>query len=134
MFKWLEPLFIAQVLVCAFFAACFIQSGFDKIFDWKGNLDWIQGHFAKTPFAKFVPLLLFKITVIEVGAGLVCAVGVVGMFIEGWEKIAGLGIGLACLALLMLFTGQRFAKDYVGAHVLATYFGVAILGLYLHSI
>ena len=134
MVEWLEPLFIAQVLVCAFFAACFIQSGFDKIFDWKGNLDWIQGHFAKTPFGKYVPLLLFKITVIEVAAGLVCAAGVVGLFIEGWGRIAGIGIGLACLALLMLFAGQRFAKDYVGAHVLATYFGVALLGLYLLSV
>ncbi len=26
----------------------FIQSGLDKVFDWKGNLEWLTGHFSKT--------------------------------------------------------------------------------------
>jgi hypothetical protein len=42
-----------------------------------------------------------------------------------------IGLSLACLALVSLFAGQRISKDYVGAAVLATYFGVALIGLFL---
>ncbi|MEA2554314.1 MAG: hypothetical protein QOJ65_2490, partial [Fimbriimonadaceae bacterium] len=35
------------------------------------------------------------------------------------------------LSLVMLFAGQRFAKDYAGAATLATYFAVSLLGLAL---
>jgi putative oxidoreductase len=44
-----------------------------------------------------------------------------------------IGLGLSGLALVMLFFGQRVAKDYPGAAVLASYFGVALIGLWLHS-
>ena len=33
------------------------------------------------------------------------------------------------IALLSLLIGQRFAKDYAGAAVVATYFAVALIGL-----
>ena len=39
-------------------AILFLQSGLDKVFDWKGNLDWLTGHFAKTFMGRMVPLLL----------------------------------------------------------------------------
>jgi len=38
---------------------------------------------------------------------------------------------LALVAFLCLFCGQRLAKDYGGAVVLASYYAVAILGLIL---
>jgi hypothetical protein len=47
----------------------FIQSGLDKIFDWKGNLEWLNGHFSKTFLGSFVPALLATITVMEVATG-----------------------------------------------------------------
>ena len=43
------------------------------------------------------------------------------------------GVELALLSLLCLFFGQRLAKDYPGAAVLAAYFAVAILGLVLFA-
>ena len=36
----------------------FIQSGLDKVFDWKGNLEWLNGHFSKTFLGGFVPILV----------------------------------------------------------------------------
>ena len=36
----------------------FIQSGLDKVFDWKGNLEWLNGHFSKTFLGGFVPVLV----------------------------------------------------------------------------
>ena len=127
----MDPLLIARVLVCVFFAACFLQSGLDKVVDWKGNLEWLTGHFAKTPLKSLVPMLLAGITLLELAAGVSCGVGAVLMLLGGSRTVAIAGLGLVAFALTMLFTGQRIAKDYPGAASLATYFGVALIGLWL---
>ena len=41
------------------------------------------------------------------------------------------GLVVSLIALLCLFFGQRLAKDYGGAVVIASYYAVAILGLFL---
>lgn len=127
------PLHIAQVLVCAFFAICFLQSGIDKVVDRKGNLEWLTGHFAKTPFKSLVAVLLSAITLLELSAGACSAVGAVALLMRGPHTFAVVGLGLAGLSLTLLFAGQRIAKDYAGAATLAGYFGVALLGLWLMS-
>jgi hypothetical protein len=54
---------IASVLVLVLLAATFIQSGYDKTMYWKDNLEWLKGHFAKTPIKNMVPFSLFLILV-----------------------------------------------------------------------
>jgi uncharacterized membrane protein YphA (DoxX/SURF4 family) len=129
----LNPLDAAQLFVCAFFAVLFLQSGLDKVFDYKGNLEWMTPHFAKSPMRSIVPMLLSVMTVIELSAGAVCGLGVVMLFFEStlWSVV---GLSLCCLAFLCLFAGQRIAKDYAGAATIATYFGVALIGLYLFTV
>jgi hypothetical protein len=79
-----------------------------------------------------VPLLLSVVTVIELSAGAMCGVGVVMLFLG--KPVWGLvGLSISCLALVSLFAGQRIVKDYAGAATLATYFGVALVGLLLFS-
>jgi hypothetical protein len=124
---------LARAFVCAFFAVLFLQSGLDKITDWKGNLDWLVGHFSKTPFSGIVPLLLGTMALSEVATGLASAAAVVVLVTKGPALVPVAAMGLACLSLLMLFTGQRIAKDYPGAASLATYFAVAVIGLWLVS-
>jgi hypothetical protein len=34
-----------------FLAILFLQSGIDKVVDRRGNLEWLNGHFAKSPLA-----------------------------------------------------------------------------------
>ncbi|MBY0457163.1 MAG: hypothetical protein K2V38_07490, partial [Gemmataceae bacterium] len=65
----------------------------------------------------------------ELLAGAVSAVGVVMALSPSPGVVPALGLGLSCLALTMLFFGQRIAKDYAGAAVLAAYFAVGLLGL-----
>ena len=127
----LEPIFLARILVCAFFAVLFLHSGLDKVFDWAGNMGWLGPHFAKSPVKGMVPLLLGIITATEVSAGVTCTFAVFVLFLGGPAWIPVVGVGLASLNLVMLFAGQRIAKDYAGAAVLAAYFAVAILGLML---
>ena len=127
----LDARYVSQMLVSAFLAICFLQSGLDKIFDWRGNLEWLKGHFANSPLAGIVPLLVLLITILETTAGALSALGCVVLFISRNSTVAFYGSLFAAFSILALFLGQRLAKDYAGAAVLASYFLVALAGLYL---
>ena len=120
---------IIQVLAVSFLAILFLQSGLDKVMDKKGNLEWLISHFANSPFKNFVPVLFFTITVVELLSGILNLLGVVFLLLEGSLILALYGTILASLALIMLFLGQRIAKDYVGAQSLVSYFILTILTL-----
>ena len=120
---------IVQVLAVSFLAILFLQSGLDKVVDKKGNLDWLRSHFANSPFKNFVPVLFFTITVVELLSGILNLLGVVFLLFEGGLMLALYGTILASVALIMLFLGQRIAKDYVGAQSLVSYFILTILTL-----
>ena len=71
-------------LFCALLVSVlFIQSGLDKVFDWKGNLDWLAGHFSKTFLAKMVPMMVATITVTELATGILSAVGILYFLAAG---------------------------------------------------
>jgi hypothetical protein len=120
--RLLEPVTAAQVLVTAMLAICFLQSGIDKVVDFKGNLAWLTGHFSKTPFRGQVAPMLAVITVLECAAGALCTVGVVQLALGNGTKAALYGAELSALNIVMLFFGQRIAKDYAGAATLVSYF------------
>jgi hypothetical protein len=122
---------LARIFVCAFFAACFIQSGLDKIFDWKGNLDWLNGHFGKTFLKSQVPMMLGTVTVLEVLAGFASLASIFTLLLHQPPLLPMLAMSLVCVNLILLFAGQRIAKDYAGAATLTGYFIVALFGLYL---
>jgi hypothetical protein len=125
----MDALLLAKLFPCAFFAACFLQSGVDKVADRQGNLAWLGPHFEKTPFKGMVPLMLSGITLLELSAGLTSLASVIVLLVHGPEVVPVVSMGLVCLTLLMLFTGQRLAKDYAGAGVLAAYSAVALIGM-----
>jgi hypothetical protein len=123
--------FIMQVLVSAFLAVLFLQSGLDKIVDRAGNLEWLRGHFAKTPLAGWVPLLFATLTVLETAAGVLSAIGCFIVLVTRNSTIAFYGAVLSALAILSLFFGQRVAKDYAGAAILVPYFLLTLSAIYL---
>jgi len=130
----LSALDLVRAAVAALLAILFLQSGIDKVVDRKGNVEWLTGHFAKSPLASQVVLMLSVITVIEIAAGAVSAVGVPVLLLTGSRVPAALGALLSITALLMLFFGQRMAKDYPGAAALVPYFILASGGLGLMGI
>jgi hypothetical protein len=130
----LTTLDLVRAAVAAWLAILFLQSGIDKVADRKGNVEWLTGHFAKSPLASQVVPMLTVITVIEVAAGALSAVGVPVLIFTGSRLPAALGALLAVAALLMLFFGQRVAKDYPGAAALVPYFILASAGLGLMGI
>lgn len=126
-------MFLLQLLVSAFLAILFLQSGIDKIVDRQGNLQWLSGHFSKSALAGMVPLLFLVLTIIEVGAGLLSGVGFVLLIISHEPEIAFYGAVVSAVAILCLFFGQRMAKEYAGAAVLVPYFLLTVVAIYVLS-
>src|ERR1700732_484301 len=83
--------YLAQILVSAFLAILFLQSGIDKILDRQGNLQWLSGHFAKSALAGLVPVMFGILTIIELVAGLLSGVGFFALLIMRNSTIAFYG-------------------------------------------
>jgi hypothetical protein len=126
-----EATYLIQIVASAFLAILFLQSGIDKIVDRRGNFEWLMGHFAKSPLAGIVPALLICITILEVAAGALSAVGCVLVILLKDSTIAFYGAILSAVAITALFFGQRIAKDYAGAAVLVPYFLLTLIAIYL---
>ena len=126
-----DATYVMQILASAFLAILFLQSGIDKILDRRGNFEWLKGHFAKSPLAGIVPVLLICITVLEVAAGALNAVGCLLIILLKDSTIAFYGAILSAAAITALFFGQRIAKDYAGAAVLVPYFLLTLVAIYL---
>ena len=126
-----QAIYLMQILASAFLAILFLQSGIDKIVDRRGNFEWLKGHFAKSPLAGVVPALLICITIVEVAAGALSAVGCVLVILLNDSTLAFYGAILSAAAITALFFGQRIAKEYAGAAVLIPYFLLTLVAIYL---
>lgn len=125
---------IVSITILLFLLITFLQSGIDKLVDWKGNLSWLKEHFSATFLANLVPLLLGTVLLIEVVTAVFCVLGIYQLISDNQTSFAVTGMFLACITLLMLLFGQRVAKDYQGALTITCYFIVAVFGLYVvHS-
>ena len=126
-----EARYLLQIFVSAFLAILFLQSGIDKVVDRRGNFEWLKGHFAKSPLAGIVPALLTIITILEVAAGALSAIGCVIVLLLRDSTVAFYGAVVSAVAVIALFLGQRTAKDYAGAAVLVPYFLLTLAAMYL---
>ena len=120
-----------QILASIFLAILFVQSAIDKVVDRGGNLEWLKGHFAKSPLAGTVPMLLLCITILELAAGVLSGIGCVLLIILKDSTVAFYGAIVSAVAIIALFFGQRMAKDYAGAAVLVPYFLLSLVAIYL---
>lgn len=121
-----------DILIAAFLAALFLQSGLDKISDRKGNLSWMTSHFSKSPFKNLVPLLLTMLTVLEVLTGVLCVSGIIMYFYNNSDLLFYWGALASAITILSMFIAQRITKDYPGANSLVLYFIVTLFALWLN--
>lgn len=122
---------LPALFAALFTAILFIQSGLDKVFDWKGNLEWLTGHFSKTFVAGMVPMMLGTITLLELATGIVAAGGFVKCLLTGDATFIFAASVLGAASITALFFGQRIAKDYPGAAVLVPYFLLMLAMMWL---
>lgn len=124
-------IYLLQILASAFLAILFLQSGIDKLIDYRGNLEWLKGHFAKSHLAGVVSFLLMVLTILEIAAGALTAIGCIVLIVSRETAIAFYGAVISAVAMVALFFGQRMAKEYAGAAVLVPYFVLALATIYL---
>jgi hypothetical protein len=122
---------LPALFAALFTAILFIQSGLDKVFDRKGNLEFLTAHFSKTFVAGTVPIMFATITVLEIATGAVAAGGFVKCLLTGNTTYIFAASVLGSATLTALFFGQRIAKDYPGAAVLVPYFLLMLAMMYL---
>src|SRR5438105_11526990 len=121
---------LLQAFISAFLAILFLQSGIDKVVDRRGNLEFLTGHFAKSPLAGMVPLMVTAITILEVAAGGLSAIGCALIIFSRDSTIAFYGAVISAVAIIALFFGQRMSKDYAGAAILVPYFLLTLVAIY----
>ena len=120
----------ASILVLLFLAVTFVQSAYDKVFEWKGNVEWLKGHFEKTILKNNVPLALFTILILELITGVFTLVGCVELMVNGGKTFGFYGGVFSSITLILLLLGQRLAKDYDGARTIAIYFVPSVLAVW----
>jgi len=122
---------LPTLFITAFFAILFLQSGLDKVLNYKSNLDYFLDQFKNSPLSGSVSLLLPTITVLETLTGMVSAWAFLQTVLTGQSGAAIFSPALAGISLLSLFFGQRMTKDYGGAASLVPYFVIVLLGLWM---
>lgn len=120
-----------EILILLFLIVTFLQSGIDKLLDWKGNVSFIKEHFKNSPLKNNVTLLLGVILILEIAASILMITGIFQLYHSGEKEIALLGIELCAITLIFLLIGQRLAKDYSGAMSLTVYFILTVFGVFL---
>ena len=123
------PMELCQIFIAIFLFIAFFQSGLDKIIDRKGNLDFLKAHFSDSPIIKIIPIMLLILTFLEIIGSLMLGYGVYYAFVNRSTLWIFYGFVVIAITIIMLFAGQRIAKDYLGAADLVPYFILIMLGI-----
>jgi hypothetical protein len=120
----------ASLLILLLLSITFLQSSFDKVTQWQSNVTWLKGHFDKTFIGVFVPFALGIVLACELLSGVLCGIGIFELMINDGRFFGYYGALASSITLLILFLGQRIAKDYVGAGTICLYFIPAVLAVH----
>jgi len=123
------PMELCQIFIAIFLFIAFFQSGLDKVIDRKGNLDFLKAHFSDTPLIKIIPTMLLILTLLEIIGSLMLGYGVYYAFVNRSTLWIFYGFVVIAITIIILFAGQRIAKDYLGAADLVPYFILIMLGI-----
>lgn len=127
-------LLVLKLAFSGILSSLFLQSGMDKIIDYKGNLEWLKGHFSKTFLKGNVPFLLIVIAAMELVTGVLSLIGFGQIIFSKNSQIAFYGSIGALVCLFCLFTAQRIAKDYPGAVSIINYFVAAAFAVIVQGL
>ncbi|MBK7957782.1 MAG: DoxX family protein [Bacteroidetes bacterium] len=123
--------YIIPTFFFLFWAITFLESAISKFSDIKGNQSYFKSVFEKTFIAPFINPTFWLVASLEVITGLLALLSIIFLYVDVKLFIVlatYTNIFIAAL-ILMLFAGQRIAKDYQGASGIVPYIIVAALGL-----
>ena len=124
-------------IICSFISLfvgiIMTQSGFDKIFNWEAELEFMTEKFSKTILANFSTFGLIQVTILETLSGLLSLLGSIMVLFFDDESYGIMGLILAAVSFCILMAGQRISKDYDGSAVLVPYFLLTMIGLFMYG-
>lgn len=122
----------ALIVLLVLFTITFGWSAQEKIFDWKGNKNWLNAFFKATWVPPYISILMGFLLVVEVVASLVGLLAIIAIIQGNNYKELSLYAGLLyAFSLLFMLIGQRIAKDYDGARNIVIYLIPIVFLLYL---
>ncbi len=128
----LKNIDIPLLFVLIFHSIIFIQSGVDKIINWKGNLEFTLSTLSSKIPSFLVAFALFVVLLLETFGGFASIGGIIELICCKDQYLwAQIGISSCSSALLVLLLGQRISQNYVDAKTIVIYFIVALIGLIL---
>ena len=127
-------MYYLETLILLFVLITFLQSGVDKITDWKGNTSWLNEHFKGSLLEGKVAFSLGVILILEILVAVTAVIGIYSLWSEGSREWAAGSLVLSGITLLFLLLGQRLAKDYDGARTIVIYLMPVLFGLYILQI
>lgn len=131
LFVQTNGLLILKTVCLLILAILFLQSGIDKLTDYKGNLEWLKGHFSKSFLRNMVPFMVMSITILELASGILALIGIPHLIITGELYLAKMAVLISLFSLTCLFFGQRIAKDYPGAASLIGYIAFTVISFFI---
>ena len=123
---------IPLLFILVFLVIVFIQSGVDKIINWKGNLEFTLSTLSSKIPSFLVAFALFVVLLLETFGGFASIGGIIEIICCKDQFLwAQIGITSCSTALLVLLLGQRISQNYIDAKTIVIYFIVALIGLTL---
>ena len=119
-----------QLVLLIFLLITFLQSGLDKILDFKGNVSFLQGHFKGTFLAKNISFFVGLLAVLELIIAVLIIIGIGEIYTQQTTFYGFLAAFLSAGVLLTLLFGQRIAKDYEGARTITVYLIATVMAMY----
>ena len=84
---------------------------------------------SNSPVIKIIPIMLLILTFLEIIGSLMLGYGVYYAFVNRSTLWIFYGFVVIAITIIILFAGQRIAKDYLGAADLVPYFILIMLGI-----
>lgn len=122
---------LAELLILLFLIVTYAFSFFEKVFDWKNTIGYIEKNFEKTVIKNYIKPLIAFLVFIEAIALFFLIIGLFDLIFYNKTRFAIIGISIVASSIIYMLIGQRIAKDYPGATSLVSYFLLTVFCLYL---
>ncbi|UYW01025.1 DoxX family protein [Flavobacterium agricola] len=122
-------IYIFALAFCVFLNITYWISSYEKVFNYKATLGWMQPHFANSALKNCVPLALLLLIGFEVLTAVFSALGLFYLLLYKTPEFVVYANYLNLICLFLMLIAQRLAKDFDGARTIVIYLIPSLLAL-----
>ncbi|WP_194851604.1 DoxX family protein [Nonlabens antarcticus] len=121
---------IGPIIILCFILITYLFSAYEKINDWKAQLEFYSKMFQSTFIAKAITPVIVFILGLEVIISTLTGLGIWDIIVNESYVFSVYALIASSILFTMLLFGLRMVKDYVGSARIAIYFLLSVFGLY----